>query len=150
MKRKQLSNKEIKDLNSQVNLEFFSKKDRVEIFNDSVIFRNDEPVFFYFDGRIVPTLRLLLKENFLNTVVIDMPAVKFIANGADVMRPGIVAVEEFENDEIVSVVDEQNKKPIAVAVALFDSKTLWEMSEGKVLKNVHFVGDKTWKFMPTP
>ena len=45
------------------------------------------------DGYI-PVLTLLLnKQVDLKTVVVDMGAIRFVTNGADVMRPGITKIE---------------------------------------------------------
>jgi predicted RNA-binding protein (TIGR00451 family) len=70
--------------------------------------------------------------------------VKFVSNGADIMRPGIVDIGEFKLGDFVSIVDENNKKPIAVGEALFDSVSMKGMDSGKVVKMVHYVGDKIW------
>ena len=50
-----------------------------------------------------------------------MPGNLDVVNGADVMRPGIVAV----SDDVVAggpvqIVDERHKKPLAIGVALMD------------------------------
>ena len=75
-----------------------------------------------------------------------MGAVKFVVNGADVMRPGIVEIEEgIAKDEFVAVIDKNNKKPLAVGIALFSSEEMKGMNSGKVIKNIHYVGDELWK-----
>jgi len=82
----------------------------------------------------------------LPIVVVDLGAVKFIAKGADVMGPGIVEVdEEISENEVVSVVDEKYKHPIAVGIALRDSRRIKD--RGKSVKNIHHVNDKIWKFI---
>ncbi|MBW3003386.1 DUF1947 domain-containing protein [Candidatus Woesearchaeota archaeon] len=147
--RKQLSKKDIKDINSVLNENFgldcfISKKDDVYL-EDGLVYINKEPCFFYIGEKLVPTLKLVLKVNFLKKIVIDMPAVKFIANGADVMRPGIKEVDGGINaGDVVAIVDENNKKPIAVGIASLDSEGLRTAEGGKVIKNVHHVGDNIW------
>ena len=54
-----------------------------------------------------------LLENFPN-VMVDMGAVKFMCNGANVMRPGIKSHTEFSKDEIVCIVEESQQKFLAV------------------------------------
>ena len=132
MQKRQLSKKDIKEINSK--LEVFGveidKKEKVEFLKgDSdapdLVLVNSEPAFFYLDDSPVPTLKNLLKNNFLKKAVVDMGAVKFVANGADIMRPGIVSLdEEIAEGEIVSVVDETHKKPLAVCRALFSGKEM--------------------------
>ncbi|MFC1801552.1 DUF1947 domain-containing protein [Nanoarchaeota archaeon] len=151
MKKKHLSNKEIKQLNQQIqdfyNLEnFLNKKEKVELIEDEfkLISVNDILYFFYLEDKIIPTLKLLLKNNFLPKVVIDMPAVKFIANGADVMRPGIKEIDEFPKEAVIVIVDETHQKPLAIGEALFSSEEMKSLDSGKVIKSIHHVGDKIW------
>ena len=148
MKRFQLRSKEmaeeLKEYSYTIN-----KKDNLEKIEDKVIFLfiNKQPCFFYYQGKPVPTLKLLQEKKLLKTVTIDMGAVKFIINGADVMRPGIVEVEAgIQKNEYVAIIDVNNKKPLAVGRALFSGDEIRSMSSGKVIQNIHFVGDEIWKF----
>ena len=148
MKRKQLSSKEVRDLNKKIEIvfglkDFFSKKDKVELWEDKFIAGNNTPLFVYVP-ELIPTLQSLLKRNFLKAITIDMPAVKYIVNGADVMRPGIVSFDEFMKNEIISIIDEKNKKPLAVGKALYSSEEMKAMEKGKVVKNLHWIGDEVW------
>ena len=90
--KRQLDKREKKELNQKIKdafgiEEFIDKKDKVEILDEKTVFVNESVKFFYFEGTLVPTLINILEKNFLAVAVIDMPAVKFIAGGADVMRP---------------------------------------------------------------
>lgn len=152
MKRKQLSKKNIKEINNQLFAdyglnEFIAKKEDVYTVEAEflIIYVNSEAVFFYHDNKLVPTLKLILKNNFLKKVVIDMPAVKFIANGADVMRPGIKEVDDgILESTFVAIVDENNKKPLAIGISKLSSEELRAADSGKVIKNIHYVGDVIW------
>jgi PUA-domain protein len=149
MRRKRLSGKEIKVLNDQLSkeyglAEFLDKMDNVEVLEDKFVLVNSELRFFYSGERLVPSLKLILANNFLKKVVIDMPAVRFIANGADVMRPGIKKMDVFRGEEIVVVVDEKNLKPLSIGLALFSSEEMERMDKGKVVRNLHHVGDDFW------
>jgi len=55
-------------------------------------------------------------------------------------------VGDFEKGSLVAVVDERHGKVLAVAEALEPSAAIAEMSKGKVAKNLHYVGDKLWRF----
>ncbi len=147
MKRVQIRSKDISR-----ELEHFkvdvSKKDQVELVEDQykIILINKKPSFFYYQDRIVPTLKFLQENDTLKKITVDMGAVKFVVNGADVMRPGIVEIEEgIAKDEFVAVIDKNNKKPLAVGIALFSSEEMKGMNSGKVIKNIHYVGDELWK-----
>ncbi len=78
-------------------------------------------------------------------VTVDMGAVRFLANGADVMAPGVIDADlGIEEGHGVWVRDENNLKPLAVGIALMDAKTMIEVNEGKAVKTIHYVGDKIW------
>jgi PUA domain protein len=75
-----------------------------------------------------------------------MGAVRFLANGADVMAPGVIDADPaIEEGQGVWIRDVNNLKPLAVGIALTDAKTMIEVNEGKVVKTTHFVGDKIWE-----
>ena len=146
--QKQLSKKDIKEINQKLNEiynqeRFFDKKDKL-IKEDEFIRKDNEIKFFYLDNTIIPHLKTLLQDNFLPKVIIDMPAVKFITGGADVMRPGIKETDEFQKDAIIVIVDETHQKPLAIGKALYSSEELQSLEKGKVIKNLHFVGDEIW------
>jgi len=78
-------------------------------------------------------------------VVVDMGAVKFLTNGANVMRPGIRSfLATFLKGDMVVVVDEKHGKGLAVGMAMVDSSEGEKMEKGPVIKNVHYIGDKFW------
>lgn len=149
MKRTRLKSKDINRLLEHYNLDL-SKKDSVELVEDEkikLILVNKEPCFFYYEDKEVPTLRYLQTHAPLKKITVDMGAVKFVVNGADVMRPGIMEIEDgIEKEDFVVIVDENNNKPLSVGIALFDSEEMKKMSSGKVIKNIHYVGDDIWRF----
>lgn len=79
------------------------------------------------------------------SVTVDMGAVKFMCNGANVMRPGVKAFTEFEKGQIVCIVEESQKKVLAVGRALVSSKELSEMAKGQVIENLHYISDTYWE-----
>ena len=114
-----------------------------------IILINSEPCFFYYEKRLVFTLqginRFKPKSKY---VIVDMGAVKFVTNGADVMAPGIIDVDKeiLEND-IVWICDEKNHKPLAVGFALISSSDMINQKKGKAIKIIHYVGDNLWNFV---
>lgn len=147
MKRTRLRSKDISKELEQYTISI-SKKDQVELVEDQykIILINKKPSFFYYDNKPVPTLKLLQENNVLKKITVDMGAVKFVVNGADIMRPGIVKIEDgIAKDEFVSVIDKNNQKPLAVGITLFNSEEMKAMKSGKVIKNIHYVGDELWR-----
>ena len=78
-------------------------------------------------------------------IVVDMGAVKFVCDGATVMRPGVKNYSEFEEDQIVCVVEESHNKFLAVGRSLVSSKEMVTMTKGEVVKNLHYVSDRFWE-----
>ena len=79
------------------------------------------------------------------SVTVDMGAVKFMCNGANVMRPGIRSFTEFEKDQLVCIVEESQKKFLAVGRSLVSSKEMETMNKGIAIENLHYISDKYWE-----
>jgi PUA domain protein len=155
--KKSLSKREIEPLNAELGRrlgspEFLTRKDRVELSETDglrLILRNGIPAFIERDGRLIPHLKLLLQQAVLKKVTVDMGAIRFITAGADVMRPGITAIDDgIRKDDLVAVVDQQHGKPLAVGLALGSTEELRQMTAGKAVKSLHWIGDKAWKAEP--
>jgi len=118
-----------------------------ELMGFKIILFDDVPCFFYYQKRIMITINGLFrfkpKENF---VVVDMGAVKFVTNGADVMSPGIIDadVDIIEEDQ-VWICDEKHKKPLAVGIAIINGNRMKKENAGKAVKIVHYIGDNLWR-----
>ena len=78
-------------------------------------------------------------------VMVDMGAVKFMCNGANVMRPGITNYTEFEKDNLVCIIEESQHKFLAVGKSCVPSVDMESMSKGEVVKNMHYISDKYWE-----
>lgn len=78
------------------------------------------------------------------SVMVDSGSIKFICNGAKILRPGIVQFDSFEKDEIVAIKDEKFQKYLAVGLALENSTNAESTEKGQIINNLHYVGDKFW------
>ncbi|NTU99967.1 MAG: DUF1947 domain-containing protein [Methanoregulaceae archaeon] len=125
--------------------------DRIEMLETSsgaILYMIDKkPQLMQGDGFVFPTLKGLLEHPFPERrVVVDSGAVSFVINGADVMRPGIVSLaDDIVAGRPVQVVEERHLKPLALGMAMFDSREMREKKQGKVIKTFHYVGDDLWK-----
>lgn len=130
----------------------FGKGSRVEkgtLDDGTILYLIDgELIFFEIEKRIIPFLRILLKNLIqLQKVTVDLGAVPYVARGAAVMVPGIVATDEdIKKDDYVVIVDEKHDKPLAIGLALMDANEIIKEKKGKAIKTVHYVGDKWWEF----
>jgi PUA domain protein len=112
---------------------------------ESQILIDDSLKILRINDEYIPFLsEIKLLERFPN-VVVDMGAVKFMCNGANVMRPGIKNYSDFSKDDIICVVEESQHKFLAVGKALVNSSEMKEMSKGEVIKNLHYISDRYWE-----
>jgi len=110
-----------------------------------IYFINNKPLLAVFNDTLVPTLHSNEILDAFPKIVVNMGAVPHLCNGADLMAPGVVRIEkDYKKNAYVVVVDERHSKPLAVAIALEDSKTARTMTHGKIARNIHYVGDRLW------
>ena len=102
------------------------------------------PLLFEEQSVILPTLYSLRKfPNLLPKITVDAGAVKFMINGADLFRPGMVEWDSFEKDAYVVIVNLQ-KAAMSIGKTLLASKDLSD--KGKVTTTSHFLNDDIWKY----
>lgn len=78
-------------------------------------------------------------------VTVDAGAIQFVSNGADVMRPGIVDVDEdIEAGDLVVITEETHGKSLAIGRALVDADEMLG-EEGRVIESIHHVGDDLYE-----
>jgi PUA-domain protein len=110
-----------------------------------VYFLDGRPLILRVKSRLLPSLKFDEVINLLPRVVVDMGAVAHLANGANLMRPGIREIRgDFAKGELLLMVDEKFGKHIALGLAEADSSVLRSVDKGKVVMNVHYVGDEFW------
>ncbi len=112
-----------------------------------LLIREEEPIALVLGDAIVPTVRgLLAFPAQKRQVTVDMGAVPFVYNGADVMAPGIVEADSgIRPGDLVWVRDEKNRRPLAVGRALMDGPTMAREERGKAIETIHHVGDDLWR-----
>jgi PUA-domain protein len=113
-----------------------------------ILLINGKPTFVKSGENIYPAL--VSKELFDKTpkVVVDMGAVPHVCKGANVMAPGIRRFEgQFQKNDLVFVIDEKHGKPLAIGEITYDSEEAKSIKQGVVVKNINYVGDKTWNLL---
>lgn len=119
----------------------------IETGSDIHIYMVDkQPLLFEIKGFLFPSLRGAVARPFEERrVTVDMGAVSFVINGADIMRPGVRSVSpDICAGKPVQVVDERHGKPLAIGIALYDADEMQALDGGKVVKTLHYVGDEIW------
>ena len=106
------------------------------LFDESIEFVKDENGLYPFLGGSY--------LDSLPNVVVDMGAIRFVCNGADVMAPGITEMGSFELGDLVVIRDVTHGKALAIGIANKSSIDIEMSKKGKVIKNLHYVGDKLW------
>ena len=113
--------------------------------NDFVIFADNAPLLIRKNGLWFPSLKFQTVLDSLPKIIVDMGAVPHVANGAQIMRPGIrLITDAFKSGDLVVIQDERFRKAIAIGTADADSETINGMTKGKTISNVHYVGDYFW------
>ena len=112
----------------------------------SLFLVNKKPVLMDSGTWVFPTLKGAVQSPFPERrVVVDTGAIPYVVNGADVMRPGIVAVsDDVKAMKPVQIVDERHGKPLAIGIALLNAPDIRSSSTGKMVKRFHHVGDEIW------
>jgi PUA-domain protein len=120
--------------------------DSAEVEGRVVYLMANEVVALEHEGKLAPGVRGLLKwaagKRF---VTVDMGAVRFVINGADVMAPGVTDADAgIQVGDLVYVREERHGKPLAVGQALMTGAELKASTKGKGVKSLHFLGDPLW------
>ena len=132
--------------------QIFPKKARIELIQtdagDTLYAVNNVLKLWKSNEGYIPVLTLLLnKQVDLKKIVVDKGAIRFVTNGADVMRPGITKIDpSIKMGNIVVIVDENHDRALAIGRAMFDAKQMEDKKSGKVVKNLHTIQDDVWKF----
>ncbi len=142
----------MKEHNKDFVNQIFPKKCRVELIltenGDTLYAINNILKVWRSKEGYIPVLTLLLDNKVnLKTVIVDMGAVRFVTNGADIMRPGITKIDpQIKKGELVKIVDVKNNRALAVGKAMFDAKDMESKTSGKVIRNLHTIKDNIWQF----
>jgi len=155
--KRQLREKEIKKLLSEFKASYsvdegtFSPKPKAELAetgDEALIFIDNRPVILRKGGKLFPALTFNEALETLPKAVVDMGAIPHICNGADIMAPGIRSIEgTFQEGATILIVDERFRKPLAIGLTLVNSNQMKELKQGKVVSNIHFVGDQIWQIL---
>jgi PUA domain protein len=112
----------------------------------SLILVDGKPLLLEIEGHLFPTVRGALEMGLQKRVVtVDKGAIRFVSNGADIMAPGVVEADpEIKKGDLVIIVEETYRKPLAIGKALMDGLEMVEATSGKAIKSITHVGDKLW------
>ncbi len=149
---KPLMDKILNQYNQKFIDQVFPKNSKVEVIQteagDTLYAINNELKLWKSNEGYIPVLTLLLKKRVdLKKIIVDKGAIKYVANGANVMRPGITEIDPtIKKGDILVIVDETHDRALAIGKALFDAKVIEGKDSGKVVKNLHTINDSVWEF----
>ncbi len=154
-----LSGKEKKALQERVDYflpdasSILSKKSdtkEYELAEGKVLTFEDRPILIEVKGHLLPALHAFKHHKItLPVVKVDQGAIRFVTNGADIMRPGITYIDPSvtENSPVV-ILEDTKDTPLAVGISKYDAVDMKAMETGKVIKVLHYLTDKFWTFSP--
>ena len=158
-KRNFLSNKEKKKLHDELSstfgdkaLQLFNKNDKLESAvsdkGEKLILKEGRIWFFYYNDNLYPTIRCLRETKVdISSAVVDIGAIKYILNGADVMAPGVDSFGSgIKEGDFITIKEEKAKSIIAVGLSLINSEDFDKGKKGKIIKNLHSLKDEYWNF----
>jgi PUA domain protein len=108
----------------------------LETDNQDIILINGNPWIMLIDDIPFLTLKGALEVEITSQyVVVDM----------GVMSPGIVKTDpNIREGDFVIIVDETHHKPLAIGRSLISGEEMTRNTEGKAVKNLHYIGDEIW------
>ena len=120
--------------------------EKVILENYSLIFVDGKPLLFEIEGQLFPTVRGAIELELKKRIVtVDKGAISFVSDGADIMVPGVVEADpEIKEGDLVIIVEEVHRKPLAIGKALMTGLQMVETNSGKAIKSITHVGDKLW------
>ena len=154
-KRHPINKKEAKKLNKDLfkthGVNFYIEAGKYEkgICSDfEVLIQNGHIIAIIIEGISHLSVRGLLHHELqTGWVQVDMGAIPFVCNGANVMAAGINDVSpEISKGQFVWIREENHHKPLAVGQALLSSKDMLSSEKGKAVKALHYIGDKVWEY----
>ncbi|MGP8124673.1 MAG: PUA domain-containing protein [Nitrososphaerales archaeon] len=113
---------------------------------EGVVFVNLDGLAFVQAGdRFVPFLGSPKVLELFPSAVVDEGAIRYLLNGADVMRPGMKRFDDWGAPGAVVVVKEEKKgRAIAIGLSIASGSEAAAMTKGSCLKNLHHIGDRYW------
>jgi len=123
-------------------------KDKTIIFDEKekLYFLENIPIAFIYNEKIYPTLFLISKiEPDIPYVIVDLGAKEKILNGADVFKPGIIEMDKRMKKDFPVLIISSDRALLALGIALYNYEELLKMEKGKVIKNIHYYGDKIFR-----
>ena len=129
-----------------LNIEKIKDIRSIQIDTNTAIVISDSFILINLNDNIFPFLKDKKTLGKLPIVTVDQGAIRFICNGADIMRPGIKHIKhDFQKNAIVVIVEELHATNIAVGQTLYSRTEILDLKQGSVISNLHFLGDDIWK-----
>ncbi len=154
-KRHRLKSKEVRALGGRMvevlGVDMLSDEpavDRARGMDMDFLIINSRVAYLVMDGVPFPSLRTILERGLESRwVEVDEGAVRFLANGADCMAPGVTGADTgIAEGDWVYIRDSKHKRPLSVGIATMVGPEMIIADKGKAIKTLHYVGDKIWDF----
>ncbi|MGI0091639.1 MAG: PUA domain-containing protein [Nitrososphaerales archaeon] len=119
--------------------------------NFTIVFDEKEKIYLGKKNDSCDYFPLLKDESILPSlpvVTVDSGAIKFVCNGANIMRPGISKIDgDFQGGGLLLVREQKYGKAIAIGRATTARLEMESATKGAVVTNLHYVGDKFWDML---
>ena len=141
--RRRTANKLVEELSSLFG-EIDAERFESALLDEATVYLLDDVVEFVRDGDDLYPYLAGNHVDRLPKVVVDMGAIPYVCNGADIMAPGITEMDPFAAGDLVVVRDVTHGKALAIGRALKSASEIEVAKKGRVVENLHYVGDRLW------
>ena len=154
-KRHRLKSKEVRQLGTRmfdaIGIDMLADEpavDRARGVDMDFLIIDNRVAYLVIDEVPFPSLRTILDKGMeCRWVEVDEGAVRFLANGADCMAPGVINVDpEIAEGDMVYVRDGKHRRPLFVGLAMMPGPEMVIAGKGRAVKTLHYVGDRVWEF----
>jgi PUA-domain protein len=110
-----------------------------------IIVVNNEIVGFAGEAPFLTVRGVLKWRPTTRFVTVDMGAIRFVMNGADIMAPGITEADPaLASGDWCWIRDEKNGQPLAIGKCVMSGPEMSGNTKGKAVAMIHHIGDKMW------
>lgn len=125
---------------STVTRYIFSKRESIYALGKNIVLIETK-------GHLIPHIKIVRKlQHSIPIIKVDTGAIKFVVNGADVMRPGVVEIDDTVIEgSLVLVIENTKGGALCFGQAMYDAVDMKVMEKGKCIKNLHHLKDEYWE-----
>jgi translation initiation factor 2D len=121
------------------------KLSKISIDSITVYSNLENPLFFEWETRMIPTMYMLQIVDILPIMTTPKLVIEKLRNGSDLFVGGVISYQAFQKNDLVAIATHDPISIYCVGVATIDSSQMDTMENGSVWSPLHWVDDFLWK-----